>query len=101
MDVEHGSFMLLVLNFATTGEMGKECIRYYSQLAELVAAKKGEHTCNQFPGFKQGHPLLSFRSALVCLQVSRVKRHTYYANDQNKNYCDIEIATATGAIDIV
>ena len=45
LDVEHGSFMVLVLNFATTGEMGKECIRYHydSQLAELVAAKKGEH----------------------------------------------------------
>ena len=41
LDVEHGSFTPLV--FTTTGGMGKECIRYHSGLAELVAAKKGEN----------------------------------------------------------
>ena len=41
LDVEHGSFTLLA--FTTTGGMGKECIRYHSGLAELVAAKKGEN----------------------------------------------------------
>ena len=35
--VEHGSFTPLVLT--TTGGMGKEYIRYYSRLAELIAAK--------------------------------------------------------------
>ena len=40
LDVEHGSFTPLV--FTTTGGMGKECIRYHSRLAELIAAKKGE-----------------------------------------------------------
>ena len=41
LDVEDGLFMPLVLS--TTGGMGKECIRNHSGLAELVAAKKGEH----------------------------------------------------------
>ena len=41
LDVEHGLFTPLV--FTTTGGMGKECIRYHSRLAELIAAKKGEH----------------------------------------------------------
>ena len=41
LDVEHGSFTPLV--FTTTGGMGKECIRYHTRLAELIAAKKGEH----------------------------------------------------------
>ena len=38
---EHGSFMPLA--FTTTGGMGKKCIRYHNRLAELIAAKKGEH----------------------------------------------------------
>ena len=55
LDVEHGSFTPLV--FTTTGGMGKECIRYHSGLAELVATIKAEKiTRKQFPGFKQGHP---------------------------------------------
>ena len=53
--VEHGSFTPLV--FTTTGGMGKECIRYHSGLAELVATIKAEKiTRKQFPGFKQGQP---------------------------------------------
>ena len=41
LNVEHGSFTPLV--FTTTGGMGKDYIRYHSQLAELIARKKGEH----------------------------------------------------------
>ena len=40
LDVEHGSFTPLV--FTTSGGMGKECIRYHSRLAELIATKKGK-----------------------------------------------------------
>ena len=35
LDVEHGSFTPLV--FTSTGGMGKECMRYHSRLAELIA----------------------------------------------------------------
>ena len=56
LDFEHGLFTPLV--FTTTGGIGKECIRYYSRLAELIAALRKENiTRKQFPGFKQGHPL--------------------------------------------
>ena len=41
LDAEHGSFTPLL--FTTTGGMGKECIKYHSRLAELIAAKKREH----------------------------------------------------------
>ena len=56
LDVEHG-FFFTPLVFTTTGGMGKECIRYHTGLAELVAAKKLKEkiTRKQFPGFKQGH----------------------------------------------
>ena len=38
---EYGIFALLV--FATNNKMAKECKRYHSQLAQLIAIKKGEH----------------------------------------------------------
>ena len=40
LDIEHGTFTPLV--FTTTDGMGKECLRYHSRLAELIAIKKGE-----------------------------------------------------------
>ena len=42
LDVEHGSFTPLA--FTTTGGMGKECIRYHSGLAELVATRQERRT---------------------------------------------------------
>ena len=39
-------FCLIV--FTTIPGMGKECIRYHSRLAELIAAKKGEQYSNNF-----------------------------------------------------
>ena len=39
-DIEHGTFTPLV--FSTTGGMSKECTRYHSRLAELIANKKNE-----------------------------------------------------------
>ena len=47
LDVKHGSFTPLV--FTTTGGIGKECIRYHSGLAELLAAKKGENYSQTIP----------------------------------------------------
>ena len=88
MDVEHGSFTLLV--FTTAGGMGKECIRYHSQLAELMAVKKGEHYSQTISWIRARTSFTLLRSVLVCLRVSRVKRRTVF----NYNNCDIEIAVA-------
>ena len=79
--------------------MGEECIRYQSELAELVAAKKGEHYLQTISWIQARIAFAFLRSALVCLRGLRVKRHTSF--DYNKNYYDIEIAAAKGAIDIV
>ncbi|XP_068704061.1 uncharacterized protein [Montipora foliosa] len=95
LDVEHGSFTPLV--FTTTGGMGKECIRYHSRLAELIAAKKGEQYSQTISWIRARTSFALLRSALVCLRGSRVKRRA--AIDYNN--CDIEIAAAEGAIDIV
>ena len=67
MDVKHGSFTLLV--FTTTGAMGKECIRYHGRLAELIAAKQGEHYSQAISWIQARtslHPLRA--SALVCIR---------------------------------
>ena len=95
LDVEHGSFTPLV--FTTTGGMGKECIRYHSRLAELIAAKKGEQYSQTISWIRARTSFLLLRSALVCLRGSRVKRRAAF----DYNNCDIEIAAAEGAIDIV
>ena len=95
LDVEHGSFTPLV--FTTTGGMGKECIRYHSRLAELIAAKKGEQYSQTISWIRARTSFALLRSALVCLRGSRVKRRAAF----DYNNCDIEIAVAEGAIDIV
>jgi len=93
LNIEHSSFTPLV--FTITGGMEKECIRYHSLLAELIAIKENI-TRKQFPGFEEGHPLL-LRLALVCLRGSRVKRGTAF----DYNNFDIKIAVAEGPIDNV
>ena len=65
LDVEHGSFTPLV--FTTTGWMGKECIRYHSRLAELIAAKKGVQHSQTISWIQARTSFALLRSALVCL----------------------------------
>ena len=44
LDMEHGTFRSLV--FTTTDGMGRECLRYHSRLAEMIAIKKTEQHAN-------------------------------------------------------
>ena len=46
LDIEHGTFTPLV--FTTTGGMGKECLKYYSRLAQLIAIKKRGAVCQNY-----------------------------------------------------
>ena len=85
LDVEHGSFTPLV--FTTTGGMGKECIRYHSGLAKLIAAKKGEHYSQTISWIHARASFALLRSSLVCLRGSRVKRRTAFDyNNYKLNY---------------
>ena len=85
LDVEHGSFTPLV--FTTTGGMAKECIRYHSRLAELIAAKKGEQysqtiswirarTCFALLSFGPGLPS-RIAGCLVLFSVQETKGHIF------------------------
>lgn len=72
LDVEHGSFTPLV--FTTTGGMGKECIRYYSRLAELIAAKKGEQYSQTISWIQARTSFALLRSALVLMSSAKKKK---------------------------
>ena len=65
LDVEHGLFTPLV--FTNTGGIGKECMRYHSRLAEMIAAKNGEHYSQTVSWIQARTPFALLRSALVCL----------------------------------
>ena len=84
--------IVIVIIIIITGGIGKEGIRYHSRLAELIAAKKGEHYSQTISWIRARTSFALLPSALVCLQGSRVKCRTAF---------DIEIAVAEGAIDVV
>ena len=69
----HGSFTPLV--FTTTGGMGKECIRYHSRLAELIATKKGEQYSQPISWIQAWISFALLRSALG--PVSRKSRELF------------------------
>ena len=72
LDIEHGTFTRLV--FTTTGGMGKECLRYHSRLAELIAIKKGEQHAKPMSWIRSRVSFALLRSALVCHRGSRTLR---------------------------
>ena len=77
--------------------MGKECIRYHIWLAELIAAKKRENYSETISWIQARISFALPRSALVCLRRLRMK----HRNAFDYNNCDIEIAAAKEATDIV
>ena len=65
------------LVFTTTGGMGKECLRYHSRLAELVAIKKGEDYATTMSWIRARTSFALLRSALTCLRGSRARKIMY------------------------
>ncbi|CAH3171511.1 unnamed protein product, partial [Porites lobata] len=68
LDIEHGTFTPLV--FTTTGGMGKECLKYHSRLAQLIAIKKGEQYAKTISWIRTRTSFALLRSALVCLRLA-------------------------------
>ena len=54
-----------------TGGMGKECLRFHSRLAQLLAVKKGESYSTTIRWIRARTSFALLRSALVCLRGSR------------------------------
>ena len=91
LDIEHGTFTPLV--FTTTGGMGKECLKYHSRLAQLIAIKKGEQYAKTISWIRTRTSFALLRSALVCLRGSRTRR----VPCDIKNV-DIDVKVVEGAI---
>ena len=83
--VEQGTFTPLV--YTTTGGIGKECQRFHSRLAELIAAKMGEQYWTSISWICTKVSFAIFRSAILCLRGSRTTRRGF----KNLNKTDFEI----------
>ena len=53
--------------------MGKECMRYHSRLAELLAIKKGEDYATTISWMRARTSFALLRLALTCLRGSRAR----------------------------
>ena len=91
LDIEHGTFTPLV--FTTTGGMGKECSRYHSRLAELIAIKKGKQYAKTMSWIRSRISFALLISALI-LRGSRAIRRVQ-RDIKNDN---IDIETVEGAM---
>ncbi|EDO48836.1 predicted protein [Nematostella vectensis] len=75
LGVEQGTFTPLV--FTSTGGMGKECLRFHSRLAELLAVRKGERYSDTISWIRARVSFALLRSALVCLRGSRARNYGF------------------------
>ena len=73
--------------------MGKECLKYHSRLAQLIAIKKGEQYAKTISWIRTRTSFALLRSALVCLRGSRTRR----VPCDIKNV-DIDVEVVEGAI---
>ena len=67
--VENASFTPMV--FSANGGMGKECKKYYSRLAEMIAEKRGIAVSDASTFFRTRISFPLLRSALLCIRGSR------------------------------
>ena len=91
-DIEQGTFTPLI--FTTTGGMGEECKKYHSRLAELIAIKKGEKYSKTMAWIRAKISFSIIRSALLCLQGSRITRK----KQRDVKDTDIDIETEIARI---
>ncbi|CAB4025337.1 Hypothetical predicted protein, partial [Paramuricea clavata] len=96
LEIEQGTFTPLV--FTTTGDMGKECVRYHSRLAELVAIKKGEDYATTMSWIRARTSFALLRSALTCLRGSRARKIMYDIRNIDFNIENAETSLITKAL---
>ena len=74
LGVAHGAFAPLI--FTSTGGKEKECVRFHSHLAELLAAKKGERYSDTITWIGARTSFALLRSELVsCLRGSHAENY--------------------------
>ena len=73
----------------------EKCLRYRSQLAKLIANRKGEHYAKTMSWIRSKISIALLRSALICRRESRAQRRAPYQDIEN---AAIEIEHVEGAI---
>ena len=89
-----GEFSTLSMEHLHLWYLGKECLRYHSRLAELIAIKKGEQYAKTMSWIRSRISFALLRAVLICLRgyrtIGRIQRDIKNAN--------IDIETVEGAI---
>jgi hypothetical protein len=75
LQVEHGSFTPLVLS--ATGGMGRECRKFYTRLAEMIAEKRKQPYSLIAAWLKRKICFSLMRSISLCIRGSRTKNPSY------------------------
>ena len=78
LEIEHGTFTPLV--FSIYGSMGRECKKFYSRLADLIAEKRDIAKSVAVNWIRTKISFALINSTLLCLRGSRVT---------NKNIVDV------------
>ena len=68
-EVEHGTFISLMMS--TTGGMGKECKKFYSQLSEIMSDKQNQPYSIVAAWIQKKVSLSFVKSISMCIQQSK------------------------------
>ena len=71
MNVKQGCFTPLV--FSANGDMGLECKKFYSVLAEMITLKRKQEYCITMSWLRRKIYFSLMRSILLCIRGSRSK----------------------------
>ena len=83
MQVENGTFTPLV--FAANGGMGKECVRFYQRLSEMIAEKSKATTSLVSNNIRTAISFSLVRSTIRCIRGSRNGRSPSVINNIDNN----------------
>jgi hypothetical protein len=95
LEVEMGTFTPLV--FTTAGGMAKECDKFYSRLAELIADKRKDHKSLVTSWIRCKLSFSLLRSAILCIRGSRSLRPRYHLEEALP---DLDVAAAMAQLRI-
>ena len=93
MNVEQGCFTPLV--FSANGDMGRECKKFYSVLAEMITSKRKQEYCITMSWLRRKISFLLMRSTLLCIRDSRGKNVN---QEEMKVANDIEISESLSKV---
>jgi len=86
LQVEHGTFTPLV--FSIYGSMGRECAKFYSRLADMIAEKRNSQKSVVVNWIRTKICFALLRSCLMCLRGSRSVNRNIIQVERNIAVCN-------------